>query len=262
MALNIERFFTEHWQDIEEERIARYEQMFVWRDAQTQLLIPAEIGPGHRVLDIGAGPGFFALGIGNIVGVTGQVHGIDINERFVRDANVRAKDQPNVTFHHVSNHELPFPEQSFDRVICKNVLEYVPDLSASLLEVSRVLVPGGKVHVIDSDWGFVVVEPWGKTTVERFFQAAAPAFNEPCIGRKAPAKLADTGFRDIQVQLLAHVDQQGTGLNVLRNMAGYIKTFSTLPSAEVDSLLQTAEEAVAENRFLFCLPQFLITATR
>jgi ubiquinone/menaquinone biosynthesis C-methylase UbiE len=260
--LDIDRFFTEHWQDIEEERIARYEQMFVWRDAQTQLLIPAEIGPGHHVLDIGAGPGFFALGISSLVGTAGEVHGVDINERFVRDANVRAKDQPNVTFHHVSNHELPFPDASFDRVICKNVLEYVPDLHASLTEVSRVLRPGGKVHVIDSDWGFVVVEPWGRETVARFFQAAAPAFNEPCIGRKAPAKLAASGFLDIQVQLLGHVDRQGASLNVLRNMGSYIKTFSTLPTAEVDSLLQDAEDAIAENRFLFCLPQFLITATR
>ena len=129
--MNIDRFFTEHWQVIEEERISRYEEMFVWRDAQIQLLAPAEIGPGQRVLDIGSGPGFFAFGLGKLVGETGHVHGVDINERFVRDANTRAKDQSNISFQHVSNHELPFPEQSFDRVICKNVLEYVPDLSAS-----------------------------------------------------------------------------------------------------------------------------------
>ena len=34
-------------------------------------------------------------------------------------------------------------------------------------------------HVIDSDWGFVLVEPWGKARTDAFFLAASPAFKEP-----------------------------------------------------------------------------------
>ena len=260
--MDIDTFFTDHWREIEEERIARYEQMFVWHDAQRALVAPAEIDAAHRVLDLGCGPGFFATGLAQMVGSDGTVAGADINARFVADANERCRDMRNVDFHQVTDHKLPFDEASFDRAIAKNVLEYVPDLGATLAELYRVTKPGGKVHVIDSDWGFVVVEPWSKETTDAFFQAAAPAFNEPYIGRRAFGALREAGFSNVQVRLSPFVDQQGRGLNVLRNMASYIATFQTMPQDRVDQLLAEVEAALAEDRFLFCLPQFLITADK
>jgi arsenite methyltransferase len=255
-------FFTDHWQHIEDERVERYEQMFVWQDAQRTLLEPARLESGHTVLDIGAGPGFFAGGLAGIVGEKGVVHGVDINARFVKDANTRFADNAQVNFHHVTDHILPFSDDTFDRVICKNVLEYVPDLEGTLAEVHRVLKPGGRAHVIDSDWGFVIVEPWGPDVVRRFFQAAAPAFNEPYIGRRVAGLLSRSGFSDVSVKLSPYVDQHGRGLHVLRNMASYIQTFESMPTSEVAGLLAQAEQALEVNQFLFCLPQFLVTASK
>ena len=260
--MNIDTFYTDHWAHIEDERVERYEQMFVWYDGQRTLLAPAELASGHAVLDVGAGPGFFAGGLADIVGETGSVDGVDINARFVADANERHGDNPKVNFHHVEDHRLPFADGTFDRVVCKNVLEYVPDVGATLAEVRRVLKPGGRVLVIDSDWGFVIVEPWSKETVDRFFAAASPAFNEPYIGRKALSLLSAAGLADVTVRLSPFVDQRGGGLNVLKNMASYIATFDTLPAREVEELLAQAEAALAQGRFLFCLPQFLITADK
>jgi ubiquinone/menaquinone biosynthesis C-methylase UbiE len=257
---DIESFYTDHWRHIEDERIARYEEMFVWRDAQRALLEPAELEPGQTVLDVGSGPGFFAGGLAGIVGETGHVHGVDINARFVADANERFAEQSNVEFHELADHVLPFDDATFDRVICKNVLEYVPDLAATLREARRVLKPGGRAHVIDSDWGFVIVEPWPKSIVDEFFAAAAPAFNEPFIGRRVAGELAKAGFGPVTVRLSPFVDQQGRGLNVLRNMASYINTFDTMPAERVSALLGEVEAALNEGRFLFCLPQFLVTA--
>jgi len=260
--MEIDSFYADHWRDIEDERIARYEQMFQWRDGQRALVAPAELAPGQHVLDLGAGPGFFATGLATLVAPGGRVDGVDINRRFVDDANARAAGRSDLAFHHVTDHRLPFAAATFDRVICKNVLEYVPDVAATLGEVQRVLKPGGRVHIIDSDWGFVVVEPCGKATVDRFFGAAAPAFREPYIGRKASGLLARIGFQEIRVGLMPIVDREGTGLNILTNMAGYIRTFNTLPENEVAGLMQAARQGVAEGTYLFCLPQFLVTGAR
>ena len=258
----LESFYTDHWREIEEERISRYEQMFVWHDAQAVLLEGANLAPGLKVMDLGAGPGFFAGGLFSLVGPDGSVDGVDINARFVSDANRRHENNDKVRFHHVEDHRLPFPDETFDRVICKNVLEYVPDMQASLAEIYRVLKSDGRIYVMDSDWGFVIVHPWSKTTVDRFFAACSPAFNEPYIGRKIPGLLHELHFVDVQVRLSPFVDQTGRGLHVLRNMAGYIANFDTLPEAEVDELLAQVERTVADGEFLFCLPQFLVGANK
>ena len=257
-------FYTDHWKTIEPERLARYEQMFVWRPEQARLLEPAGLAKGQRVLDLGCGPGFLSLAVGDIVGSSGAVHGVDINARFVADARARATDRAaaHVTFHHVEGAALPFADASHERVIAKNVLEYVPDLAATLAEATRVLAPGGKLHAIDSDWGFVIVEPWGKPTVDRFFAAASPAFREPYIGRKLPAAFHAAGLVDIDVRIVPIVDRSGGLLSVLRNMRSYIRTFRTLPDDEVDALIAAAERGISDGTYTACLPQFLVTGTR
>ena len=65
--MDIDTYFTDHWIDIEEDRIDRYERMFQWRESQRQQLAPALIEPGHRILDFGCGPGFLALALADMV---------------------------------------------------------------------------------------------------------------------------------------------------------------------------------------------------
>ncbi len=257
-------YYRSHWQQIEDERVARYEQMFMWRPELEPLLEPAAIGPGHTVVDFGCGPGFIAQELATRVGPSGRVHGVDLNARFVDDANERARAAgvSNVTFHQSGDGAVPLADESVDRVLCKNVLEYVPDAAAQVVELRRVLKPGGRLHLLDSDWDFVVVEPWSPDTVREFFAAAAPAFREPNIGRKLPGLLVDAGFEDISVRLMAGVDRAGRMLSVLQNMAGYARRFGTLDDARLDTLLAQARAAVESGRFMAILPQFVVTATR
>lgn len=42
---------------------------------------------------------------------------------------------------------LPFVHESFDTLICTGVLEHLPDPSSAVLEIARVLKPGGKVFI-------------------------------------------------------------------------------------------------------------------
>lgn len=268
--MNIDTYYTDHWKHIEEDRMARYERMFEWREDRGALLVPAAIGPGHRVLDFGSGPGFMALAIADIVGETGHVHGVDLNADFVNNASTRAAGRTNVSFHQVTGPEIPLADGAVDRVVCKNVLEYVPDLDATLSELRRVLASGGRIHIMDSDWGFVIVEPWGKENVDRYFGAASIAFREPHIGRKARGLLVRHGFVDVDVRISAFADTGGRSLAMIRNMRSYIDAALSagggeavgLTGAEADGLVASAESAVEEGTFLFSLPQFLVTGNK
>ena len=55
--MELESYYKDHWVEIEEERLERYEKMFVWSPAMAPLLAPAEIAPGQTVGDFGCGPG-------------------------------------------------------------------------------------------------------------------------------------------------------------------------------------------------------------
>ena len=256
------RFFTDHWRDIDAKRIERYERMFVWREGHIALLAPLDLREGSRVLDYGCGPGFVSQGMGEIVASTGHVYGVDINARFVDDASSRAAAADNVSFHLLDGDRIPLADSSLDRVLCKNVLEYVPNVRKTIHEFIRVLEPGGRVLLIDSDWRFVAVEPWGAQRTRQFFDAAAIAFKEPEIGRKLRALLLESGFAEVDVTVQAGVDTEGGSLSVLRNMASYAREVDSGVDIDVDSMIEEAESAIANDRYLFCLPQFRVTGIK
>ena len=255
-------FYTDHWQEIDDERVGRYERMFVWREGHAALLAPLDLRSGCRVLDYGCGPGFVSEGMAGIVGSAGHVYGVDLNAHFVANASNRNSASDNISFHLVDGNRIPLDDRTVDRLLCKNVLEYVPDVQTTLAEFRRVLEPGGRLLVIDSDWGFVAVEPWGRERTRRFFDAAAPAFKEPEIGRKLRSHLLDAGFDHVDVRVQAGVDTEGGSLLVLRNMASYGGAFDSMPADEINAMLDEAAAAVDDNRYLFCLPQFLATGVR
>lgn len=47
---------------------------------------------------------------------------------------------------------LPFPDHSFDRIICSEVLEHLPDVDAALAEINRILKPGGRLAISVPRW--------------------------------------------------------------------------------------------------------------
>jgi Methyltransferase domain len=111
-----------------------------------------------------------------------------------------------VFFHLIEDHRLPFDNASVDGVFAKNVFEYVSDLAVSLGEARRVLKAGGRVTGICCDYGFYVAEPLSPVEVRELFDAAAPAFRDPFIGRRLRQAMRTAGFDDVQTTVLAMPD--------------------------------------------------------
>ena len=259
-----EDFYRSHWQHIEDDRLARYERMFVWRPEQNALLERLQLSPGQQVLDFGCGPGFVTLEIARRVGVTGHAWGVDLNETFLQRARDRAAAEgiaAQVTYLQADG-AAPLPDASIDRVLCKNVLEYVPDFRATLAAHLRLLRPGGMIHVADSDWGFLVVEPWTPAEINEMFAAAAGAFREPLIGRRLPGALTELGYVDVRVAIDAGADRDGRMRPVLENMAGYARSLGGMTLERATGLLARIDAALAAGTYLCVLPQFAITARK
>jgi ubiquinone/menaquinone biosynthesis C-methylase UbiE len=103
-----------------------------------------EVKPGERVLDIGCGN---ARDIASISQSGGQVVGVDISEGMVEAAmrEINCIGIRDVILQVGDATCLDFPDDFFDKILCSEVIEHIPDVSRALREMRRVLRPGGSL---------------------------------------------------------------------------------------------------------------------
>jgi ubiquinone/menaquinone biosynthesis C-methylase UbiE len=257
-------YYRDHWLEVDPSRLEAYEEMFRWRPEMAPLLEPAELAPGQVVVDYGCGPGMLALELARTVGPEGRVVALDLNESFLERAAKRAASEglaARIEWRLVLDDHLPLPDASVDRVVCKNVLEYVDDPVATLREFRRVLRPSGRAHVIDSDWGMLVVEPLGPERLAQLFEAASVAYRTPLIGRKLFGFMREAGFGEVRVRVLAGADTRGYAAPVLFNMASYARESGRLSEATIEGVVADVRAAIESGTYLLVLPQFLATGS-
>ncbi len=117
-----------------------------WRVHCAELADRAEVKPGHRVLDLGCGPGISAFGMLDRTADL-DIVGLDLSRSMLFFAEHWRKSEPHgdrVQFVRADATQLPFPDQSFDAVTGHSFLYLLPEPDRVLAEVFRVLRPGGK----------------------------------------------------------------------------------------------------------------------
>ncbi|TMC54760.1 MAG: class I SAM-dependent methyltransferase [Chloroflexi bacterium] len=104
------------------------------------------IEDGFRVLDFGCYDGYIVRRLRKLAKIHGV--GIDISPSAMAQARHAADNEglDGLEFVVSDGAHVPFPNGSFDVVICSEILEHVPDLDAVLAEISRILVKGGRVY--------------------------------------------------------------------------------------------------------------------
>lgn len=121
----------------------RYSLSHFWAPGLVAL---AALQPGGRVLDVACGTGLVTHLAAAGVGPTGRVTGLDYNAGML--AVARSLPPPSgasVTWVEGDAGAMDFPDASFEVILCQQGLQFFPDKPASLREMHRVLVPGGRV---------------------------------------------------------------------------------------------------------------------
>ena len=112
------------------------------------------------LLDVGCGPGTITVDLAASVG-PGRVTGVDREPAVVAEATglLEASATGNLEFVTGDVYSLGFDDQSFDVAHAHQVLQHLTDPVAALVEMRRVLRPGGILAVRDSDYGGFVWAP-------------------------------------------------------------------------------------------------------
>jgi SAM-dependent methyltransferase len=111
----------------------------------------AELREGDTVLDLGSGGGIDVILSAKRVGPTGTAYGVDMTDEMLALAQNNARDAGVTNVHFLKGviEEIPLPASSVDVVISNCVINLSTDKPAVLLEMARVLKPGGRLGISD-----------------------------------------------------------------------------------------------------------------
>lgn len=119
------------------------------------------INSGHKVLDVGCGPGIDTVHLAPLVGETGYVCGVDNNIDMITEANNRVLNERInrwVKHYHCDAMNLPFELDYFDSTRSERVFQHLVNPEIALSEMIRVTKKGGRVVVLDTDWSTLSID--------------------------------------------------------------------------------------------------------
>src|SRR3954465_3530663 len=171
------------------------------------MLEAAELQPGHRVLELAAGPGDTGLMAAELVAPGGTTIITDNADAMLDAARARAKEvgATNVEIRPMEAEWIDLGTASVDAVLCRWGFMLLADPEAALRETRRVLRPGGRVAL--AAWDAPDRNPWvrsmGAELVERGLapppDPAAPGMFSFAAPGRIEELLGDTGFTDMVV---------------------------------------------------------------
>jgi len=116
-----------------------------------EVLSALKLRTWERVADIGSGSGYFTVPIAQIVGTSGQVWAVDVDEGMLDFLGKRLKFEGigNVRLFQVPPDDPGLPRASIDTALLVNTYRYLADRTRYAEKLRRALAPGGRVVIID-----------------------------------------------------------------------------------------------------------------
>jgi len=119
-----------------------------------KLIQRSGVKKGMQVLEVGCGSGAFTTFVARAIGEKGKVYALDIQEKMLEQLKNKLlkpdnRDIKNIEMINKSAYELPFENNSIDLVYMVTVLPEIPDRNRALLEIKRVLKPGGILAITE-----------------------------------------------------------------------------------------------------------------
>ncbi|HEU5312141.1 MAG TPA: class I SAM-dependent methyltransferase, partial [Candidatus Eisenbacteria bacterium] len=149
----------------------------------------------------------------------------DLNEAMLDYARGHLPESPGLTYRQADAAELPFPDASFDAVVCQFGYMFVPDKETAMREARRVLRPGGALYF--NVWDRIEENDIARTsheTIASFFPENPPQFYSVPFGfhdtERIRAMLVAAGFPDVRIDSVSHESRSPSARRVARPHPG------------------------------------------
>jgi len=169
----------------------------------SRLIQAASPRPGERVLDVACGTGVVARQVATHVHPEGKVVGLDLNPNMLAVARTMAEQEGlAIDWHEGRAESLPYPDGSFELVLCQFVFMFFSDRRSAIAEMHRVLSQGG--HMSLSVWQGLNRHPFYQAlhdVIERRLGMSGIQDIFSLGGAKGlRALLAEAGFQQVEIE--------------------------------------------------------------
>jgi arsenite methyltransferase len=218
----------------------------------------------QRILDVGSGPGFLANDISQFIGRSGQVCGIDISKPLLDIANSNYQNRSDIEFHFGDATKIPYKADDFDAVVSTQVLEYVPDVDAALLEFQRVLKPGGKVALLDTDWDSIVWHSSDMQRMNRVLKVWEEHASDPFLPRTLGNRLSYAGFTVESQEIIpiynAEFNEDTYSNRLIDLIVPFVVNSGKITTSEAKTWAKDLRERGQNGEYFFSLNRYFFLA--
>jgi arsenite methyltransferase len=168
------------------------------KEMQRQFRVWFDPRPGESILDVGCGTGINDVALAKLVGPSGKIVGIDNSEAMLAIAHSKAT-APNVEYQLKGVEQMNFPENAFDGVVCTQVLGYLEDPVTTIRAMLRVVKPGGRVFISETDWDTLMYNIPDKDLQRKVTNCFSDHQGDGWMGRRLHFLCLKAGAKEIEL---------------------------------------------------------------
>lgn len=200
----------------ENERLRR-QASIAWQ-MEREVLLQAGVKKDSRVLDLACGQGVTSFQMANdIVGAGGEVHGVELNDLLLRQAQDLVKEYKGEVKLHYSKGDVynlaDIEENAYDFAYARFLFQHLDDPQKAFAAIKRCLKPGGRLIIADVDDAMFTMYPEPECLKELINNAVKyqkEHGGDRLIGRKLAQMYKEAGFKNINSNVvMINSDQIG-----------------------------------------------------
>ncbi len=233
---------------------------------RAEVLRRLELRPGEAVLDVGVGPGLLLRDLALSVGTGGKAVGLDMSAPMIDIAKRRCEGLTQVSIEQGDAMKLPFPDASFDVAVSTQVYEYVPDMALALRDLYRVMKPGGRILILDTDWDSLVLHTTDRARQARILEVWDEHLADAHLPATLSPKLRAAGFQITRREIIALLNPEYHpncfAAGILDGIRGFVAGRSGVSKEDADGWAQSLRDLGARGEFFFSINRYVFQAVK